>query len=291
MHYAHHSHDPHNSHNLHTIDTQSTHYSMYYSLPNVFFTTLHSTTLTTHIHLQYHHILKISEKIKLKKDPTAPSSSTSLMSVSPQGQGVVNHPVVVLTLLGVGVQMTLLDTSVLLSDGSKTSGLSVLVDRVADPVVSWVSSDGLVEWIDTDDLKVLVDGILIDPVRVEDSQVADSSSDSLFGGSSHWLLVLQVVHTLSGWLTVCVTSVHWSLSVTSLDTHSVDNETLLGLVSQLSGSLWSGWSGSSVNDILLSVFPASDTRQESHDIRLLLSVQLGNVLVGTHFGIILVIVY
>lgn len=68
--------------------------------------------------------------------------------------------------LGVVEQMTLVDTSGLLSGGSKTSGFSVLVDRVTDPVVSGVSSDGLVRGVDKDNLKVLVGGVLVNPVGV-----------------------------------------------------------------------------------------------------------------------------
>jgi hypothetical protein len=62
-------------------------------------------------------------------------------------------------------------TSVLLADRGKATSLSVLVDGVGDPVDSGVSSDGLVRGIDEDDLVVLVNTVLVDPVRVKDSQV------------------------------------------------------------------------------------------------------------------------
>jgi hypothetical protein len=86
--------------------------------------------------------------------------------------------------LGVVEQMTLVNTSGLLSGGSKTSGFSVLVDRVTDPVVSGVSSDGLVGWVDQNDFEVLVGRILVNPVRVKDSHVRSTTTNSFFSSRS-----------------------------------------------------------------------------------------------------------
>ena len=164
------------------------------------------------------------------------------------------------TLGGVVVQVTLVDTSGLLTSGGQASSLSVLVDRVGDPVVGWVVSDGVVGWVDENDFEVLVGGVFVNPVGVEDSQVGGSSTDSFFGSDLQGLLVLQVVDTLVGWLTVSSTLWNRSLSVTSSDSNSVDDKTLLGLVTQLSSLLRSGWLGSSVDDVVLSVFPTSDSQ-------------------------------
>lgn len=128
-------------------------------------------------------------------------------------------------------------------------------------------------WVDHDDLEVLVGGVLVNPVGVQYSQVGSTATDTLLGGGSQRLLVLQLVDTLVGWLTVGDTLWHRSLSTTSSDSNTEDDETLLGLVTQSSGLVWSGWSGGSVDDVLLSELPASDTLQESQDIRLLLSLQ------------------
>lgn len=193
-------------------------------------------------------------------------------------------PSVTTTSLGLGVQVTSGNTSGLLTSRGKTSVLSVLVDRVDDPVVSWVSSDSNVGWVNKDDLEVLVGGVLVDPVRVQDTQVWSSSADSLLSGDSQRSLVLQLLNTLVGWLTVSSTLWNRSLSTTSSDSDTEDDETLLGLVTQSSGLVWSGRSGSSVDDVLLSVLPTSDSQQESGDIRLLLLLQLFQVFVGTHFN-------
>lgn len=179
--------------------------------------------------------------------------------------------------------VTLVDTSGLLTSGSQTSGLTVLVNWVTDPVVTSISSDGLVGRIDQDDFEVLVGGVLVDPVGVQDSQVGSTTADSFFGGGSQGSLVLQLVNTLVGWLTVGGTLWHRSLSVTTSNSDTVDDETLLGLVTQSSGLVRSRRSAGSVDDGLLSVFPDSDSLQESQYIGLLLSLQLFQVLVGTHF--------
>lgn len=205
------------------------------------------------------------------------------MSVSPQGQSVVLLPSVTTTSLGLGVQVTSLDTSGLLTSRGKTSVLSVLVDRVDDPVVSWVSSDGDVGWVDQDDLEVLVGGVLVNPVRVQDTQVRSSSTNSLLSSNSQGSLVLQLLNTLVGWLTVSSTLWNRSLSTTSSDSDTEDDETLLGLVTQSSSLVWSRWSRGSVDDVSLSVLPTSDSQQESRDVRLLLLLQLFQVFVGTHF--------
>lgn len=208
--------------------------------------------------------------------------STRLLSVSPQLEGVVLLPGLVLAGLGVVVQVTSVDTSRLLAGSGKTSGFSSLVDSVDDPVDLGVSSDGLVRRVDEDDFEVLVGRVLVNPVRVQDSQVGASSANSFFGSRTERSLVLQVVDTLVGGLTVSSTLGDRSLSATSSDSDSVDDETLLGLVTESSSLVGSRRSRGTVDDVLLSVFPASDSVQESHDIGLLLSSQFGNVLVGPH---------
>ena len=57
----------------------------------------------------------------------------------------------------------------------------MLVNRIADPVDASITADGLVLGVDEDNLEVLVGGILVDPVGVEDSQVGAATTDSLLG--------------------------------------------------------------------------------------------------------------
>lgn len=233
---------------------------------------------------------------KTKKSPIQKEKSEKarrglrLLSVSPQGQGVVSLPGLSSAGLGVGVSVTLVDTSGLLTSGSQTSSLTVLVDWVTDPVVTSISSDSLVGWVDKDNFEVLVSRVLVNPVGVQNSQVGSTTTNSLFGSSSQGSLVLQLVDTLVGWLTVSSTLWNRSLSVTTSNSDTVDDETLLGLVTHSSSLVWSRWSGGSVDNVLLSVFPDSDSLQESQNIRLLLSLKLFQILVGTHCSVVVKIV-
>lgn len=180
------------------------------------------------------------------------------------------------------VSVTLVDSSGLFSDGGESSLGSALVDRVADPVDSWVSSDSFVLWVDHDDLEELVGSVLVDPVGVEDSQVAASSGDSLLGGGSEGSLVLEVVDTHVGRLSE--SSTLWRRLFTSTSSHSdsVNHVPLFGLVPQSSRLVRSRWSRRPVDDSELSVLPTSDSQKESQDITLLLLVKLLEILVGTH---------
>ena len=92
-----------------------------------------------------------------------------------------------------------------------------------------------------------------------------------------------MVDTLSDGFTVSSTLWHGLFSVSSSNSDSVDQVTLLGLVSESSSLVWSGRSGSSVDDGELSVFPASNSGDELENVRLFFSVQLAEVLVGSHF--------
>jgi hypothetical protein len=69
-----------------------------------------------------------------------------------------------------------------------------------DPVDAWVAADSLVLRIDKNDLVVLVGGVLVNPVGVKDAEISASAADTLLGGGSKGALVLELVHTLVGWL-------------------------------------------------------------------------------------------
>lgn len=79
---------------------------------------------------------------------------------------------------------------------------------------------------------------------------------------------------------------HWSLSSSSSDSNSVDNITILGLVAESSGFVGPGGVVDSSNDGKLSVFPSSDSHDESHEIRLLLSPEFFEILVGSHWLVV-----
>ena len=165
--------------------------------------------------------------------------------------------------------MALVETTGLLASSSETTRLAVLVDCVDDPVDAWVAADGLVLWVDEDDLEVLVSAVLVDPVAVQDTQVGAAATDTLLGGGLERALVLELVHTLVHWLacsiisvsdpatssaylhTVCGTLWHRLLPASSPHTHTVDDIALLGFVSQTASLVGAGWTRGAVDDVEL----------------------------------------
>jgi hypothetical protein len=100
-------------------------------------------------------------------------------------------------------------------------------------------------------LVVLVDTVLVDPVRVKDTETTAATSATLLSGRAEGTLELELVDTLVGGLTergTCCreesvrvgeerqdgrkgrrTLVDGALAVTAADTDAVDHEALLGL--------------------------------------------------------------
>jgi hypothetical protein len=75
-----------------------------------------------------------------------------------------------------------------------------LVNGVADPVDAGITADGLVLGVNEDDLEVLVGGVLVDPVGVQDTQVGATAADTLLSGGTESTLVLELVDSHVGGL-------------------------------------------------------------------------------------------
>lgn len=149
--------------------------------------------------------------------------------------------------------VALVEAAGLLAGGGKTAGLAVLVDGVDDPVDAGVAADGGVLGIDKDDLKVLVGRVLVDPVRVQDAQVAAAAADTLLGGRLERALVLELVHTLVGGLAESGTLADGLLAATAADAHAVDDVALLGLVSKTAGLVGARGARGTVDNVQLTV--------------------------------------
>jgi len=132
--------------------------------------------------------------------PSPDSSVRTRLPVTPEREGVLALPGLSASSLGVVVSVTLVDTTVVLAGTGKTAELAVLVDWVGDPVDAGIAADGLVLWVDEDDLKVLVGRVLVDPVRVQDAQVGAAATDTLLSDGAETTLELELVDTLVGWL-------------------------------------------------------------------------------------------
>lgn len=74
------------------------------------------------------------------------------------------------------------------------------MNGVTDPVDAGITTDGLVLGIDKDDLVVLVGGVLVDPVGVQDAQVSSAATNTLLSGGLESTLVLELVNTVVGGL-------------------------------------------------------------------------------------------
>ncbi|KAL2282014.1 hypothetical protein FJTKL_11098 [Diaporthe vaccinii] len=192
----------------------------------------------------------------------SPSAGASRLSVAPQGQGVVLLPGLSAAGLGLGVAVALVETTGLLAGGGEATSLAVLVDGVDDPVDARVDADGLVLGVNEDDLVVLVGGVLVDPVRVQDAQVGAATADTLLGGGLEGALVLELVHSLVGGLayseeearrrrTVGGTLGDGSLAATAADADTVDDIALLGLVTEAASLVGARGARGAVDDIQL----------------------------------------
>lgn len=127
------------------------------------------------------------------------------------------------------------------------------MNGVDNPVDARVAADSLVLRVDEDNLEVLVGRVLVNPVGVEDTEVGTSATDTLLGGGLERTLVLQLADTLVGGLAVCDTLGYGSLAATTTNADAVDDEALLGLVSQSAGLVRARRTRSAVDDVQLSV--------------------------------------
>jgi hypothetical protein len=133
-----------------------------------------------------------------KRNKTHRKLPLTHLSVSLEVEGVVPLPGLSSASSCLVVSVTLAQTARLLASCSETARLTMLVDWVDDPVDTSITADGLVLGVDQDDLEVFVCGVLVDPVRVQDSQVGATTSDTLLGSRLEGSLVLELVHTLVG---------------------------------------------------------------------------------------------
>jgi len=146
--------------------------------------------------------------------------STRCLSLSSESESVSSLPGGVGGATdGVGVLVTLADTSGVLASGGEASHFPVLVHALGDPLELGVVADGVVVGVDEDDLEVLVGGVLTNPVGVHDSERAAVSADTLFGDGLESSSELDE-DTHVGGLTHGSSLGHWLLSSTSADLDS-----------------------------------------------------------------------
>ena len=114
----------------------------------------------------------------------------------------------------------------------------------------------LVVGIDEDNLVVLVNTVLVNPVRVQNTQITATTADTLLSNRAEPTLELEVVDTLADGLAVRRTLRDRLLAVATADADTVDNITLLGLVTEAARLVGARRAGGTVNDVQLAVLPA-----------------------------------
>ena len=178
--------------------------------------------------------------------------------------------------------MSLAQATALSSSRCQSAVFAMLHDWCADPVDARITSDGLMRRINEDDFVVLEGGILVDPVGVEDTEVGATATDTLLGNALEVARWLKLIDSLGGRLSANLSLSDLALATTTANPHSVNDETLLGLVSETASLVWARWTRGAVNDVKLAVFPAADAKDEAEDVTLLFLVDFFEVFVGSH---------
>jgi hypothetical protein len=163
-------------------------------------------------------------------------------------------------------------------------------DWSTHPINLRITTNGLVEGIDHNDLKVFVGGILANPVRVEDTESFKTTSNTFLGDGLQvpdWLHLLYGTGSLG--LAEGTTLGDGTFTATTTHSNAINDEALLALVPETTGLVGTGRPGDTMDLGQLTVLPATDTKQVAHDIARLLPVQLGHVLVRAHLEVFLTI--
>ncbi len=118
---------------------------------------------------------------------------------------------------------------------------------------------------------VINDGIyLSNPVRVENSQVSTAAASPFLSNRAEGTLEFEGVDSLSGGFTIHSSLPDLPLTTAPADSDPVNNEALLGLVSQATCLIGTAGAARTHNHGELSVLPASKSGEEAHHIGLLL---------------------
>lgn len=201
------------------------------------------------------------------------------LPISAQRNAVVMAPGCSARRTSLRVKMSLaLQSSVLPACSRQSTQFTVLVYRVTDPVNACVVANSLVSRVYKNHFKILVDGILVDPVRVQHPKATAFASYTFFCQVSKVPCWLELGNTLIHWFAVHNTLVHRLFTATSADTHAVHNVSLLRLEAHATSFIRPAGSIQTNNAWQLPVFPASNAQKEAENIALLLFPKLFDVL-------------
>ena len=138
--------------------------------------------------------------------------------------------------------------------------MAVVAVRLAEDTELLIVDDCRVVCVDHDDFEELVLTIFANPVRVENFEVREVASNTLFSDTLCVLGHGDLGDTSLGWLTL-----HVNLTLaesTTADTGTDEDNTLLGLVSQAASSIETCWTLDAAVDRLTA--PLCHTRLSEH---------------------------
>jgi len=181
------------------------------------------------------------------------------------------------------IAMSLAQSTRCLSSGSLATKLAMLLLGFADPLNSRIAADGGVGGIDHDHFVVLVGRILTNPIGVEHAKRSDLATNALLGDGLERALEFHLVDTVMSGFAVCAAFSDRLLAGTAANAHAVNDETLLGAVTQATSLFDPGWLRGAVDSRQLPVLPGSNAKKEPHDVSLLFTPQLVHVFVRPHF--------
>lgn len=157
-------------------------------------------------------------------------SRFSFLAVAAKRQCIASFPVRTTTCTScLVVQVSLGFTTALLANRCQTTSFAALVNRITNPVDARVTADGLMLRINENDFKVLVSGILVDPIRVQHTEVRAASTHTFLCRRPKGALVFQLIDTFVDGLAVSGTLGHRSLTTTTAHSDTVNDIPLLGL--------------------------------------------------------------
>lgn len=157
--------------------------------------------------------------------------SSTLLSVAAEDLGVAPEPVSTDGWAVLVEVVSLADeTAIVATSWGQTTQFTVLHVWLADPVDASIVADGVVHWVNEDDLVELVGGILVNPVAVQHTKVSTATSRTLLSNWAQVTSKLELVDTLVLWLSVNDTLWDWALTTTTTNANTVYNVALLGLV-------------------------------------------------------------
>jgi len=205
------------------------------------------------------------------------------VTVASEREGVLAQPSgATRSSLGGRVAMSFAQAARRLAGSRLSTKLAVFLLSLADPLDSGIAADSGVGGVHHDDFVVLVGGVLTHPVRVKHAEGADLATHAFLGDGLKRALELHLVDTMMSGLAVGATFGDGLLAGTTADAHAVDDESLLGAVTQAPGLLNPGRLGGTVDSGQLPVLPGSNAEEKPHDVGLLFTPQLVHVFVRPH---------